>query len=247
MIKKILSLIINLLLLPLSLFLPTLVVWNTVPILRSTQLLQIIGFQLPLNSLFWLTVIGLSVYVLFSMFKIILDKNSSVKYKNTWLHLNSWLITISLLVVSITGFIMDDPLIIETVIINTPRKISIGVILGIFLMFRIFFPRIKNIVNRKITAYETAKEIKVTGRSSVIFINFLKLFEILFPEITLLILLSLFVSLNVSVYFILILVASVIPMLANIIVDLNLRKEAKKLKEKEQDDLAHKIANIKEK
>ncbi len=247
MIKKILSLIVNILLLPLSLFLPTLVVWNTVPILRSTQLPQIIGFQLPLNSLFWLTVIGLSVYVLFSVFKRILDKNRLVKYKNIWLHLNSWLITISLLIVSITGFIMVDPLIIETVIINTPRKISIGVILGIFLMFRIFFPRIKNIVNRKITAYETAKEIKVSGRSSVIFINFLKLFEILFPEITLLILLSLFVSLNVSVYFILILIASVIPMLANIIVDLNLRKEAKKLKEKEQDDLAHKIANIKEK
>ena len=73
--------------------------------------------------------------------------------------------------------------------------------------------------------------------------NVLKLLEILFPELIVLMLLCLCVSWNVSIYFIVTLSACLIPVLGNIICDFNTRREIKRNEEIEKDKLAEKISN----
>ena len=85
--------------------------------------------------------------------------------------------------------------------------------------------KIAKVINRKIQSYENAKELNVVGRSSIIFTNILKLIEILFPEVIVLSLICFCVSWNVAAYFLIILVASLLPMLGNIECDFTTRKE----------------------
>jgi hypothetical protein len=144
---------------------------------------------------------------------------------------------------SIYTFIVINPLISNQVEIDIPRKISIGTTIGLLLIYHLFSGKISKIVNRRIQAYETAKESNIVGRSSVIFTNILKLLELFFPELIVLSLLSFCVSWNIACYFIIILIATIIPMIGNIICDFNTRCEIRIKNELERDLLAQKISN----
>ena len=115
--------------------------------------------------------------------------------------------------------------------------------LALLVVFHIFASKISRIVNRKIQAYQNSKELNVVGRSSVIWVNLLKLIEILFPEILILFLISLIVSWEVAAYFTIILFACIIPMFGNILCDFIARREFIKNNNRAHDKLVDDIAN----
>ena len=143
---------------------------------------------------------------------------------------------------AITTFVMVEIEVTEFDLTNL-RKIGIGVSFVLLFIFYIFSSKISKIINRKIQSYENAKELNVVGRSSIIFTNILKLLEILFPEVLVLLLICFCLSWNVAAYFIVVLVAMLIPMIGNIDCDLNTRAEIKRLNQVKEDKFVEKVAN----
>ena len=88
-------------------------------------------------------------------------------------------------------------------------------------------------MNEKLQAYDTAKELNANGRSSVVWVNILKVLDFIFPEFILLIMLCFSFSFEISLYFIFIICAFIIPIIGNMICDKRVRKEAV-CKEKEK-------------
>lgn len=80
------------------------------------------------------------------------------------------------------------------------------------------------------------------GRGSVVFNNILKLVQLILPEILILILLCIVTSWNIANYFVLILVACLVPVLGNIASDFNSRAEIKITTKKQEDEMINKIA-----
>ena len=109
--------------------------------------------------------------------------------------------------------------------------------------FQIVAHKVEKVVDRKLQAYDTAIEMNQVGRGSVIFTNVLKLVQMIFPEIVILILLCLITSWNIANYFVLVLIACLIPVIGNIISDFNTRAEIKINNKKQEDELIKKIAN----
>ena len=153
------------------------------------------------------------------------------------------MITLIAVALSIYTFITINPLVANELVISIPRKISIGIIVGILVLYHIFSTKILTIINRKIQAYEVAKETNTIGRSSVIFVNLLKLLEVFFPEMIILGLLCFCVSWSIASYFIVILVACLIPMFGNMSCDFNIRTEIRIKAEIEKDKMAQKVAS----
>ena len=95
---------------------------------------------------------------------------------------------------TIVTFIMTKQLTSEEVEIKLARKLGIGICSLSLLIFHIVSGKLNKVINRRIQAYETAKEIGAAGRSSIIWTNILKLFEIFFPEILVLLIICFCVS-----------------------------------------------------
>lgn len=125
---------------------------------------------------------------------MIFSSRHKAKLKNFFTHFNTWGIALVAIVLAIYAFIYCNPLVANEVIITIPRKISIGVTIIFLIFFHIFSTKISTLLNRKIQAYDTAKEMNTVGRSSVIWVNFLKLFEVFFPEMLVLLLICYCVS-----------------------------------------------------
>lgn len=143
---------------------------------------------------------------------------------------------------SVATFVMVEVKVTEFELTNL-RKIGIGVSFVLLFIFYIFSSKVSKIINRRIQAYENAKELNVVGRSSIIFTNILKLLEILFPEVLVLLLICFRLSWNVAAYFIVVLVAMLIPMIGNIDCDLNTRAEIKRLNQVKEDKFVEKVAD----
>ena len=143
---------------------------------------------------------------------------------------------------SVATFVMVEVKVTEFELTNL-RKIGIGVSFVLLFIFYIFSSKVSKIINRRIQAYENAKELNVVGRGSIIFTNILKLLEILFPEVLVLLLICFCLSWNVAAYFIVVLVAMLIPMIGNIDCDLNTRAEIKRNKQIEEDKFVEKVAD----
>ena len=86
--------------------------------------------------------------------------------------------------------------------------------------------KLSKIVDRKLQAYDTAKELNINGRSSVVWVNLLKTIDFIFPEFLLLLMLCFSFSMEVSLYFIIILCSFLIPIIGNMVCDKRVRKEA---------------------
>ena len=144
---------------------------------------------------------------------------------------------------TVITFIQTNPLQNTETIITNAKKIGIGLCIICLVIFHMFSRKINAIINRRIQAYETAKESNIVGRGSVIFTNVLKLFEIFFPEMIVLTLLCLCISWNLASYFLIVLVACFIPVLGNIKCDLNIRKEIKIKNQRDKDELVENVTN----
>lgn len=244
--KSILLILVNVLLIPLGMLTSAGAVWFTLPGIETTELGIWLVKTFSSTGIFWITIISAILFVILTILHLIFSKQLSAKSKNFFTHFNTWAIAAVAIFLAIYAFIYCNPLVAETVVISIPRKISIGITLIFLLFFHIFSGKISTLLNRKIQAYDTAKEMNTIGRSSVIWVNFLKLFEVFFPEMLVLLLICYCVSWNVASFFIVILIASLIPMIGNIICDFNTRKEIRINQEKEKDELAKRVAeNIK--
>ena len=234
--RSILLMLANILILPLAIALTAGIVWYSLPAIQVSVIGNwLLSFLTP-TAIFWITIgsaIGFTLlYVLIKIF----GKYQKAKVKNFFLHLTTWLMAL------VATFVMVEVKVTEFELTNL-RKISIGVSFVLLFIFYIFSSKISKIINRRIQAYENAKELNVVGRSSIIFTNLLKLLEILFPEVLVLLLICFCLSWNVAAYFIVVLVAMLIPMIGNIDCDLNTRAEIKRNKQIEEDKFVEKVAD----
>ena len=240
--RAILLMLANILMLPLAIMLTTGIVWYSLPAIQVSVMGNwLLSFLTP-TAIFWITIgsaIGFTLlYVLIKIF----GKYQKAKVKNFFLHLTTWLMALVAIALSVTTFALVDIKGTELEIGNA-RKIGIGVSFVLLFIFYIFSNKVSKIINRRIQAYENAKELNVVGRGSIIFTNILKLLEILFPEVLVLLLICFCLSWNVAAYFIVVLVAMLIPMIGNIDCDLNTRAEIKRNKQIEEDKFAEKVAD----
>ncbi len=242
--RTLLLILTNILLIPLAIIITVGAVWYSLPAIQTTFIGDFLLTTLHLTntSIFWITIGSLIGYIVILILQKIFNKTLSARFKNFFTHLNTWLIALIAIALAITTFVLA-PVATKALEFTTIRKIGMGVIITLLLIFHIVSTKLSRIINRKIQAYEDAKEMNVVGRSSVIWVNILKLIEILFPEILVLALLCYCVSWNVATYFLIIVIACLIPMLGNIECDFVIRREIKKKNELEKDLLAEKVAN----
>lgn len=235
--------LLQILLIPLGLIGVTGAIWYALPSVQQTDAgLKLIEL-LPEPVIFWIILGSAITYPVFYIITRLCNKFLPVKLRNCFTHINAWTMGLAGIVIAIATFIMINPLVSEKVTIGVPKKIGIGVCLGAIILFHLFSRRLSAIINRKIQAYENSKELNVAGKSSVIFINFLKLIELFFPELILLSLLCLCVSWNIACYFITILICSLIPVLGNIECDFATRRHARHIAKMNDDKMATAVAN----
>ena len=240
--RSILLMLANILILPLAILLTAGIVWYSLSALQVSVIGNwLLSFLTP-TAIFWITIgsaIGFTLlYILIKIF----GKYQKAKVKNFFLHLTTWLMALVAIALSVATFALVDIKGTEVDIGNV-RKIGIGVSFVLLFIFYIFSNKVSKIINRRIQAYENAKELNVVGRGSIIFTNILKLLEILFPEVLVLLLICFCLSWNVAAYFIVVLVAMLIPMIGNIDCDLNTRAEIKRNKQIEEDKFVEKVAD----
>lgn len=240
--RAILLMLANILILPLAIMLTTGIVWYSLPAIQVSVIGNwLLSFLTP-TAIFWITIGSAIGFTLLYVLTKIFSKYQKAKIKNFFIHLTTWLMALVAIALSVATFALVDIKGTEVDIGNV-RKIGIGVSFVLLFIFYIFSNKVSKIINRRIQAYENAKELNVVGRGSIIFTNILKLLEILFPEVLVLLLICFCLSWNVAAYFIVVLVAMLIPMIGNIDCDLNTRAEIKRNKQIEEDKFAEKVAD----
>lgn len=240
--RAILLMLANILILPLAIALTTGIVWYSLPAIQVSVIGNwLLSFLTP-TAIFWITIGSAIGFTLLYVLTKIFSKYQKAKIKNFFIHLTTWLMALVAIALSVATFALVDIKGTEVDIGNV-RKIGIGVSFVLLFIFYIFSNKVSKIINRRIQAYENAKELNVVGRGSIIFTNILKLLEILFPEVLVLLLICFCLSWNVAAYFMVVLVAMLIPMLGNIDCDLNTRAEIKRNKQFEEDKFAEKVAD----
>lgn len=234
--KSFLLFLVNILCIPFGILTTAGCVYYTLP--ELTTVMNMFNIVISPTVIFWVTIASTVLYITCLILAIIFRNSLPPKFKNLFIHLRTWLMGAVGIVLAGLPFIIVNPIFSEGITVDLPRKIGIGVCLSALLLFQIFAKKVTVLVNRKLTAYETAKEVGAVGRSSVVFVNLLRLFEILFPEILLIAIVCFCVSWNMSSYFVVALVACLIPVIGNIECDINIRNKAKADKEAEQNKIA---------
>lgn len=224
MFKGILFVLINILNIALGITTTVGTCWFALPTLRLTEVGIKVTSVLPNSAIFWITIAAASLLLIFYLIKKYCFRRASAKVKNFFTHLNTWLMAFIAIAFSIVAFIYSN-IEVQNFDLTKLRKSGIVVCFGLLFLSHLLAGKIAKVINRKIQSYENAKELNVVGRSSIIFTNILKLIEILFPEVIVLSLICFCVSWNVAAYFLIILVASLLPMFGNIECDFTTRKE----------------------
>lgn len=240
--KAILFWIFNLLSIPLTIICSLGVVWYILPLTEGLQIYDFINNYISTALRFWLTVGSGFLLLIILIAQIVISKEQKSKVKNFFLHLDTWLVCLISTVFAVSSFAMNS-INTEGIAIGIPQKIIIGVDIVLLLFFHVFSGKISKVLNRKIQAYETSREMNVVGRSSIVWINLLKLLELIFPEMLILLLLCLMLSWNIAGYFTMLLIGFTIPIIGNIICDFNARKEIIKINKKNHENLVNDIAN----
>lgn len=243
--KKILILITNIIIMVMTPFLTLGGLWFTLEELKTTFIGEFILRYLTDTSIFWITISLAIFFGLLLVIKIILRNQLKAKLNNLFIHLSTYISCFIIIVLTGMTFYLVTPLTTNPIDITKAKKIGVAVILVMLVGFHILASKITPIIERKLTAYDTAIEMNTIGRGSVVFNNILKLVQLILPEILILILLCMITSWNIANYFVIVLVACLIPVLGNIISDLNTRAEIrindKKKEEKLINDIAKKV------
>lgn len=235
------NLLLNILQLILGVILVTYAIWYIIPAFQSTRLGLFLNPYLTYSL--WILIGSGILYLIITILSKILFRRCWSKFNNFFLHLNTTIYTLVCIGLTIYTFAVVSPLISNPIEITQAKKIGIGICLILLVIFYTFAPKLLKIINRRIQAYENAKEMNILGRGSVVLTNFLKLFEILFPGFIILTLLCLCISWSVACYFILIIASTIFIVIGNIEADFNVRREIKYKNTKQEQELIEKIAN----
>lgn len=243
LLKFICSIICYIVFIPCVLLLTICVTWYLLPVFRTTDLGQYILNNFGEQSVFIMT-IGSAVA---SLFFLIMSKLFTVIKKsyllNLYTHVVTWLL--ALVICAEAGYSFTTSSIIQTAQIDLDlvRKSGILASVIIMLVYSMLAPKIRVLVNRKIQAYDTAKELNANGRSSVVGVQLLKCFDFICPEIFLLISLCFAFNWDIAIYFIFIICAFILPVIGNIICDKRVKREAKRKEVVQREVLVNEVAN----
>lgn len=217
-------------------------VWYAIPATQTTKLGLAIKSVFSDKFLFWAILCSAVTFILITVLDLTLNRDGKAKTRNFFIHLNSWILCLITASLAVATFAMINPITTDGIAIGISKKVMIGVILIFLIVFHIFSGKITRLINRKIQAYDNAKEMGIVGRSSILWVNLLKLVEIVFPEILVLLLLCLMLSWDVAGYFTILLIALVLPMLGNIVCDFITRRELIKNSKNKHDKLVVDVA-----
>lgn len=234
-IKFILSFICNLILIPLLICLTICTTWYILPEFQNTFIGEWLQNQFPDQTFLITSIMILGCFILFFILAKIFKVIKSSKINNFYTHLVTWMLSLLLLAESLFTFFMSKDL--SSLSFNLTLIRKVGIVMGgiCLLLYGIISPKFKSIVDRKIQAYDTAKELNVKGRSSIIWVHILKTFDFCFPEIILMITLCFAFNFSISLYFIYIMLSFVFPIAGNIICDFRMRKEAVRVEQEKID------------
>ena len=229
-IKFILSFVCYVLFIPCILGLTLIATWYVLPAIQTTQLgILILDYlsndQIKIFSIY--LILGTAFfYIMGKIFTVI----KCSKALNFYTHLVSWLLALSLIFEAGYTFITSNTIHSTAIDLNLIRKFGILTCSIALLLYAIITPKIRRLVDRRIQAYDTAKELNAEGRSSIVFMQILKCFDFICPEIFLLIALCFAFNWSISLYFIYIICSFILPILGNMICDYRVRREAKRRK-----------------
>lgn len=242
-IKFICSFICYVLLIPCLLALTIGATWYLLPAFQSTQLGILLVDYLSEQGIFIATIVsGVTTIFFWIMGKVfVVIKNS--KALNFYTHLVSWILALVLAAEAVYAFIASDAIQSAALELNLVRKIGLLACAVAMLLYAIIAPKVRKLVDRRIQAYDTAKELNAEGRSSVVGMQLLKCLDFICPEIFLMIALCFAFNWAISLYFIFIICSFIIPIIGNIICDKRVKIEARKRKEQEREILVNEVAN----
>lgn len=224
--KFIASFVTSTLLIPITAILTCSSCWYLLPAVKTTDLGEFILKTVSDQEIFIITIAAIGLLVLFSILTKIFNIIKNSKINNFCLHILTWLLALILVVGSCYTFFAADALKAAEFELTLVRKICIGCGVLMMLLYCLLHRKLDKIINRRLQAYDTAKELNANGRSSVIWINILKTIDFIFPEFILLLMLSFSFSFDISLYFIIIMGAFLIPIIGNMICDKRVKLEA---------------------
>lgn len=230
-IKFILSFMCYAVFVPLVLALTLIATWYLLPAFQTTYLGKlIIGNNFTSNEILIIFIsISLATIFFWLMGKLFVVIKSS-KALNFYTHLVSWLLAIVLAAEAGYAFVASDTLHSISVDLDLVRKIGILACAVAVLLYAVIAPKVRKLVDRRIQAYDTAKELNAEGRSSIVGMQILKCFDFICPEIFLLIALCFAFNWSISLYFIFIICAFILPILGNMVCDHRVKVESKRKK-----------------
>ena len=102
--RNILVIILNILSIPLTVLTAAGLVWYSLPMFATTEFGILITANLSSTAIFWITLgCAIGVIVIYTL-QLILNKYAPAKFKNFFIHLNSWLVAIVGVCLSIYTF-----------------------------------------------------------------------------------------------------------------------------------------------
>lgn len=233
--KLIAALICYILLIPICLMLTLVATWYILPAFQTTFIGKNILEVLTIQEIFIISLSLIGGLILFLILGKLFNTIKNSKLNNFYTHILTWLLALSLVAEALFTFFVSDTLSTAAFELNMTRKVSIGV--GVLLMglYGLLHKKLGKLIDRKLQAYDTAKELNANGRSSVIWVNILKVIDFVFPEIILLIVLCFSFNFELSLYFIFIIVSFFIPIIGNMVCDKRVKREAVRKQEEERE------------
>ena len=241
--KFICSFICYLLFIPCVLILSIGATWYLLPAFQSTSLGELIFNTFGEQTILITTICAGSTTVFFWLMGKLFTVVKNSKALNFYTHLITWIIAIVLVAESIYSFIASGAINSAGIQLNLIRKIGILSCAVSLLLYALIAPKVRKLVDRRIQAYDTAKELNAEGRSSVVGMQLLKCLDFICPEIFLLVALCFAFNWSISLYFIFIICAFILPLVGNMICDKRVKREVARRKVEEREALVNEIAN----
>ena len=220
------SFISHIALIPICLALTLCLTWYVLPAFQTTIVGEWLLTILNEQEIFIVTIALIGGLILFTIFACLFNVIKSSKANNFYTHILTWLIAIVLAIEALFTFFVSGTLSTMSIDLTLWRKIIIGIGVLAMLLYGMLHKKLGKLVDRKIQAYDTAKELNANGRSSVVWVNILKTIDFIFPEFILLLVLCFAFNFEISLYFIFIIAAFIIPVIGNMICDKRVKKEA---------------------
>lgn len=233
--KFILALLCYILIIPICLALTLVATWYILPAFQTTFIGKNILELLTTQEIFIISLSLIGGLILFLILGKLFNTIKSSRVNNFYTHILTWLLALSLVVEALFTFFISNTLSTAAFELTMARKVSIGI--GVLLMglYGLLHKKFGKLIDRKLQAYDTAKELNANGRSSVVWVNLLKVIDFVFPEIILLAVLCFSFNFELSLYFIFIIVSFLIPIIGNMVCDKRVKREAIRKQEEERE------------